>query len=39
MLFFSSYAGEVPVRPSHRKDQLHIFLEQFAQPFQRGVQP
>ncbi len=39
LLFFSSHTDEVPVRPSHRKDQLHICLEQFAQPFQRGVQP
>ncbi len=39
MLFFSSHTDEVPVSPSHRKDQLHICLEKFAQPFQRGVQP
>ena len=39
VLFFSSHADEVPVRPSHRKDKLHICLKKFAQPFQRGVQP
>lgn len=39
MLLFSSHTGEVPVSPSHRKDQLLICLEKFAQPFQRGVQP
>ena len=39
MLCFSSRTGEVLVRPSHKKDQLHICLEKFFQPFQRGVQP
>ena len=39
MLLFSTHTGKVPVRPSHKKDQLHICLEKFTQPFQRGVQP
>jgi hypothetical protein len=37
VLFSFSHTDEVPVRPSHRKHQLHICLQKFAQPFQKGV--